>query len=179
MKFLLAAVMVVGSTAAFAQEPWSEAASLRPGFAALRQRVDAERAARGGSLQRAPWYGTAQSANDVLKACPEIDAATFARRPLPQAVGSVQACLDRIYGAWMGPDFFIEVRAALLMGGECPGDRGMVRCASLSEMPGILIGVRGRSSAAERAVSELRFAVAVERSGKIEDWNASVEQSTR
>lgn len=175
MKILIIASLLFSIRPAMAQELWADASeSFAPGFQALNRRVEMEHAQRVG-FQNAPLSVPAETDADVLKACPEIDARFFARRSLPQAVASVQACLDRVYGPLASDVFSVEARPGMLLSDHCPAARGMVHCASLTETQGILIVVRGRSAVAARAASDLQYAVNVERAGKLEDWDASVE----
>jgi hypothetical protein len=69
-------------------------ASAENGFERLRGRIEAERLERAAGLD-AMIRNFAEPARDVLEACPELDARTFARRPVGEAASLVQACLSR------------------------------------------------------------------------------------
>lgn len=172
---LLLAFAIIPSL--FAQSNWPQTDGLEPGFRALRERVENERAARAGDFHRLPDGLPQTQGRDVLAACPELDVRYYTRPTLGQSVAAVQACVDRVYGAAAAEGLRVTVRPGMLGTADC--GRGILCRASLTQTTGIRIEVAGRMPLIERTVAELSYAVMVQRGGKLLDWNSDVTTSTR
>ena len=115
---------------------------------------------------------------DVLGSCAAVDAKAFSLVgwTLPQAVGQIQACLNKTYAVEGARRAYSVTAAAGRFGVRaCPeAAAGQMTCQAIMEVEGIQITVNGKILTGDSVLMDLNYSIS-KRGGKLLGWHAELD----
>ena len=119
-----------------------------------------------------------QHPQDVLEGCMALDAKALSlvAWTLPQAVGQIQACLNKTYAPRPNERRIYSVTAEAARFGVrmCPAAAGQLSCQAIMEVEGIKITVNGKILTGDAVLANLNYSLQ-KRGEKLLGFNAVLE----